>query len=57
MASFAEGSVDQGDSADVFEVEDGGAVGRSRVVVRNYLEKLSRGEAPRPRWVQQVEGL
>ena len=57
MASFAEGSVEQSDSADVFKVEDGGAVGRSRVVVRDHLEKLPRGEASCPRWVQQVVGL
>ena len=57
MASFAEGPVSQSDSADVFEVEDGGTVGRSNIVVRDHLEEPSRGQPPRPRRVQQIESL
>ena len=57
MAGLAEGSVEQSARADVLKVEDGCAVRRARVIVRDHLEKLPRGEVPCPRRMKQVENL
>ena len=48
VADLAESPVEQSDRADVLKIEDGGAVGSARIVMRYHLEILPRGEAARP---------